>query len=53
MPRARILDLLWSALLKDFRRSGLTHAKFYDRCEISIHSFRKRLTSSGVEARRC
>ncbi|MGZ3489823.1 MAG: IS66 family insertion sequence element accessory protein TnpA [Isosphaeraceae bacterium] len=43
MPRARILDLRWSALLNDFQRSGLTHAEFCHRRGISIHSFRKRL----------
>jgi hypothetical protein len=46
MPRAHILDLRWSALLNDFRRSGLTHAEFCRRREISIHSFRKRLYSA-------
>jgi hypothetical protein len=43
MPRGHILDLRWNALLRDFRRSGLTHAEFCQRREISIHSFRKRL----------
>jgi transposase len=43
MLRARILDLRWSALLNDFRRSGLTHAEFCHRRDISIHSFRKHL----------
>jgi hypothetical protein len=43
MPRARILDLRWSAILDDFRRSGLTHAEFCQRRDISIHSFRKHL----------
>jgi hypothetical protein len=43
MPRGRILDLRWNALLNDFRRSGLTHAEFCERRGISIHSFRKRL----------
>jgi hypothetical protein len=43
MPRPHVLDLRWSALLNDFRRSGLTHAEFCRRREISIHSFRKRL----------
>jgi hypothetical protein len=28
MPRGHILDLRWSALLNDFRRSGLTQAEF-------------------------
>jgi transposase len=43
MPRGHILDLRWDALLRDFRRSGLTHAEFCRRRGISIHSFRKRL----------
>ena len=43
MPRGRILDLRWNALLNDFRRSGLTQAEFCERRGISIHSFRKRL----------
>ena len=43
MPRGRILDLRWNALLNDFRRSGLTQAEFCQRRGISIHSFRKRL----------
>ena len=43
MPRGRILDLRWNALLNDFRRSGLTHAEFCERRGISIHSFRKHL----------
>ena len=43
MPRGRILDIRWNALLNDFRRSGLTQAEFCARRGISIHSFRKRL----------
>ena len=43
MPRARVLDLRWIAILNDFRRSGLTHAKFCNRCDIPIHSSRRRL----------
>ena len=43
MPRGRILDLRWNALLGDFRRSGLTQAEFCQRRGISLHSFRKRL----------
>jgi hypothetical protein len=43
MPRGRILDLRWNALLQDFRRSGLTQAEFCQRRGISIHSFRKHL----------
>jgi hypothetical protein len=33
-------DLYWSAILADFRRSGLTHVEFCRRRHISIHSFR-------------
>jgi hypothetical protein len=36
-------DLRWLALINDFRRSGLTHAEFCRRREISLHTFRKRL----------
>ena len=36
-------DLRWYALIKDFRRSGLTHAEFCREREISLHTFRKRL----------
>jgi hypothetical protein len=43
MPRGHIVDLRWSALLSEFRRSGLTHAEFCERRGISIHSFRKHL----------
>jgi hypothetical protein len=43
MPRGRILDLRWNALLNQFRRSGLTQAEFCRRRGISLHSFRKRL----------
>ena len=43
MPRGRILDLRWNALLSEFRRSGLTQAEFCERRGISIHSFRKHL----------
>jgi len=43
MSQGRILDVRWNALLNDFRRSGLTHAEFCRRREISIHSFRNRL----------
>jgi hypothetical protein len=43
MPRARIVDLRWRAILHDFRRSGLTHAEFCGRHDLSIHSFRKHL----------
>jgi hypothetical protein len=43
MSRAEIVDLRWSALLNDFRRSGLTQVEFCRRRDISLHSFRKRL----------
>ena len=43
MPRGHTLDLRWNALLREFRRSGLTQAAFCERRGISIHSFRKRL----------
>ena len=48
MPRARILDLRWCAILNEFRRSGLTHAEFCQRRDISIHSFRKRLYAAAI-----
>ena|SRR5438045_3519762 len=48
MPRGQILDLRWNALLKDFRRSGLTHAEFCERRGISIHSFRKHLYQAST-----
>jgi hypothetical protein len=43
MPRGRILDLRWNAILNDFRCSGLTQAEFCERRGVFIHSFRKRL----------
>src|SRR5438046_5145093 len=43
MPRGRILDLRWDALLQEFRRSGLTQAEFCRRRGLSLHSFRKHL----------
>jgi hypothetical protein len=43
VPRSRIVDLRWKALLNDFRRSGLTQAEFCRRRQISLHSFRKHL----------
>ena len=43
MPRARVLDLRWIAILNDFRRSGLTQAEFCELRDISIHAFRKHL----------
>src|SRR5271157_1973098 len=33
-------EIYWSAILADFRRSGLTHVKFCQLRRISIHSFR-------------
>jgi hypothetical protein len=33
-------EIYWSAILADFRRSGLTHVKFCRLRRISIHSFR-------------
>src|SRR5437763_8567874 len=43
VPRSRTVDLRWNALLKEFRRSGLTQAEFCRRRRISLHSFRKHL----------
>jgi hypothetical protein len=43
MPRARVLDLRWIAILNDFRRSGLTQAEFCQIRDLSIHVFRKHL----------
>jgi len=43
MPRGRILDLRWNALLQEFRRSGLTQAEFCQRRGLSLHAFRKHL----------
>jgi hypothetical protein len=43
MARYRALDLHWTALLNDFRRSGLTHAEFCARRGFSLHTFRKHL----------
>jgi hypothetical protein len=34
-------QIYWSAILADFRRSGLTHVEFCRRRRISLHSFRK------------
>lgn len=39
MPRPS-RELYWSAILADFRRSGLTHVEFCRRRRISIHAFR-------------
>jgi hypothetical protein len=36
-------DFRWRGLINDFQRSGLTHAEFCRRREISLHTFRKRL----------
>jgi hypothetical protein len=33
-------EIYWSAILADFRRSGLTHVEFCQLRRISIHSFR-------------
>ena len=33
-------EIYWSAILADFRRSGLTHLEFCRRRHLSIHSFR-------------
>ena len=33
-------EIYWSAILADFRRSGLTHVRFCQLRRISIHSFR-------------
>jgi hypothetical protein len=33
-------EIYWSAILADFRRSGLTHVQFCQLRRISIHSFR-------------
>ena len=52
MSGARILDLRWSAILNDFRRSGLTHAAFCHRRELSIHTFRKRLYAAAPPCER-
>jgi hypothetical protein len=34
-------EIYWSAILADFRRSGLTHVEFCHLRRISIHSFRE------------
>ena len=34
-------EIYWSAILADFRRSGLTHVEFCRLRLISLHSFRK------------
>lgn len=34
-------EIYWSAILADFRRSGLTHVEFCRLRRISLHSFRK------------
>src|SRR6202162_5223467 len=43
MSRGHTLDLRWNALLREFRRSGLTQAALCERRGISIPSFRKHL----------
>jgi hypothetical protein len=40
MPRPHTIDLRWNAIFNDFRRSGLTHADFCRRRDISLASFR-------------
>ena len=35
--------IYWSALIADFRRSGLTHVEFCRRRQISVHAIRHRL----------
>ena len=40
MPGSRTVELRWNAILNDFRRSGLTQAKFCRRRDISLASFR-------------
>ena len=32
--------IYWSALIADFRRSGLTHAEFCRRRQVSVHAIR-------------
>jgi hypothetical protein len=44
-------DLRWLALINDFQRSGLTHAEFCRKREISLHTFRKRLYGQKALAR--
>jgi hypothetical protein len=34
------LEIYWSAILADFRRSGMTHVQFCAARRISLHSFR-------------
>jgi hypothetical protein len=43
MPRPRVVDLGWTAILNDFRRSGLTQAEFCRRRDLPLHTFRKHL----------
>jgi hypothetical protein len=43
MPSQTSTDIRWRSLVNDFQRSGLTHAEFCRRREISLHTFRKRL----------
>ena len=40
-----VRERYWSAVIADFRRSGLTQAEFCRRRHVSIHSFRTRLYS--------
>jgi hypothetical protein len=46
-------DLRWLALINDFRRSGLTHAEFCRKRELSLHTFRKRLYGQKALAPAC
>jgi hypothetical protein len=43
MPSQTSTDFHWRGLINDFQRSGMTHAEFCRRREISLHTFRKRL----------
>jgi len=42
-------EIYWSAILADFRLSGLTHVEFCRLRRISLHSFRKWLHHSGPD----
>jgi len=47
-------EIYWSAVLADFRRSGMTHVQFCQSRRISLHSFRTWLyrLRPGLPARR-
>jgi hypothetical protein len=47
-------EIYWSAVLADFRRSGMTHVRFCQSRRISLHSFRTWLyrLRPGLPARR-